>query len=83
MTHNRSYLQLSSSDIATIDVIKDFAIASLTLADIVAVDIVNDITLRGLAATDVCYLRSFKYPKAHWLHLKPPLLYLPRWWGRQ
>ena len=22
--------------------------------------------------------RSFKYPKAHWLHLNPPPLYLPR-----
>ena len=52
MAHNRSYLQLSSSDIATVDVIKDFAIAGLTLADIVAIDIVNDFTVRGLAATD-------------------------------
>lgn len=52
MAHNRSYLQWSSSDIATIDVIKDFAIAGLTLADKVAVDIINDFTVRGMASTD-------------------------------
>ena len=52
MTYDCTYLKWSSSDITTINVIKDFAIIGLTLADIVAVYIVNDFSVRGMASTD-------------------------------